>query len=311
MTDPQRILIFANPIAGRGKGRVLAGRLQERFRQVGWEAETLFDRADAVSDVVIQGATAVVSIGGDGTLRSVVTRVTDNGAREGPGVLVVPMGTANLMGRHLGVGLSEKGLEERAVAAITNRRVARLDVGVLMSNVKGQMSNVEERKRELFLLMVGVGLDGEIVHALDKVRKGPIGYVSYIRPALETLAGYQFHPIAVEVDGHRVFKSAPAVAFVGNVKEYGTGFEILPQAKSDDELLDVCVLPARTPGDLIKHFLLAAAGEHLQGEGVVYVKGKRVRVTSPAAVAVQADGDPAGYTPVDIELLKTRVVFLT
>jgi diacylglycerol kinase family enzyme len=41
------------------------------------------------------------------------------------------------------------------------------------------------------------------------------------------------------------------------------------------------------------------------------VKGKRVGVTSPAAVAVQADGDPAGHTPLDIELLKTRVAFLT
>ena len=154
-------------------------------------------------------------------------------------------------------------------------------------------------------------MDGEIVHALDKVRKGPIGFASYLRPAFETLAGYRFHSIGVEVDGQRVFKSAPAVAFVGNVREYGTGFPILPLARSDDELLDVCVLPARTAGDLVNHFLLAAAGEHLQGEGVVYQKGKRVRVTSSEPVAVQADGDPAGHTPIDVELMRTRVAFLT
>jgi YegS/Rv2252/BmrU family lipid kinase len=302
MTDGgQRILIFANPIAGRGKGRVLAERLVRRFHNQGWAAEALFDRPETVAEQALAGATAVVSIGGDGTLRSVVQRVTAGAAHEGPGVLVVPMGTANLMGRHLGIGLAEKGLEDRAVTAITNRRMARLDLGALR-NDNGQ---------QLFLLMVGVGLDGEIVHALDRVRKGPIGFVSYLRPAFETLAGYQFHAIDVEVDGKRVFKTAPAVAFVGNVKEYGTGFEILPQARSDDQLLDVCVLPAQTPAELVNHFLAAAAGEHLQGEGVVYLKGKRVRITSPDAVAVQADGDPAGHTPLEIELLATRVAFLT
>jgi diacylglycerol kinase family enzyme len=114
----------------------------------------------------------------------------------------------------------------------------------------------------------------------------------------------------VEVDGRKVFERGPAVAFVGNVKEYGTGFEILPRAKSDDELLDVCVLPAKRPGELIKHLMAAAAGEHIHGEGVVYVKGKRVKITSPQPVAVQADGDPAGWTPVEMELLTTRVAFL-
>src|SRR5207249_4440806 len=104
-----------------------------------------------------------------GTLRSVVARVTKGGENEGPGVLVVPMGTANLMGRHLGVGLSVRGLEERAVSAIARRRIVRLDVGVIRSE-KGEARSDNDRR--LFLLMVGIGIDGEIVHALDKVRRG-------------------------------------------------------------------------------------------------------------------------------------------
>jgi diacylglycerol kinase family enzyme len=42
---------------------------------------------------------------------------------------------------------------------------------------------------------------------------------------------------------------------------------------------------------------------------VVYVKGKRVNVRSKEKVAVQADGDPAGWTPVEIDLLTTRAKF--
>jgi len=306
-TSSQRILIFANPVAGKGKGKLLAERLGERFTREGWDAVIVRERPGDASDQMLAGMTAAVSIGGDGTLRSVVERITDGGRTEGPGVLVVPMGTANLMGRHLGVGLSMRGVEERAVAAIRGRRMVRLDVGKVTSQRGERGSETEDR---LFLLMVGIGLDGAIVHALDRVRKGPIGFASYLRPAFETLAGYGFHEIEVEVDGQVVWRMGPAVAFAGNVKEYGTGFPILPLARSDDELLDVCVLPARSATDLIEHAVAMVAGEHHLREGVVYVKGKRVAVRSKEAVAVQADGDPAGWTPVEMELMKTRVGFI-
>jgi diacylglycerol kinase family enzyme len=75
-------------------------------------------------------------------------------------------------------------------------------------------------------------------------------------------------------------------------------------------LLDVCVLPCRTPQQAVRHFLYAAAGEHLQQEGVVYTKGKEIRVTSSAPVPVQIDGEAAGHTPVDIKLMPIRVPFI-
>jgi diacylglycerol kinase (ATP) len=305
----ERVAIFANPIAGRGRGRLLAERLRGRFAREGWEVRVVFERPDLAQQDAIAGITAAVSIGGDGTLRSVVERVTDAGANEGPGVLVVPMGTANLMGKHLGMTLKDRGLEERAVAAILLRQVVRLDVGRIKSQKREATGQPHELHR-LFLLMVGIGIDGEVVHAMDRARKGPIAISSYLKPGLGAFAEYHYHKLEVEVDGQRVFERGPAVAFVGNVKEYGTGFEILSLAKSDDELLDICVLPANRPKDLINHFLAAAAGEHIHGEGVVYVKGRRVKITSPEPVAVQADGDPAGWTPVEMGLLPTRVAFI-
>src|SRR4051794_6047796 len=284
----QKVVIFANPIAGRGKGQILADRLLSRFRAEGWDARAVFQRPSEAAGIA--DLTAAVSIGGDGTLRAVVERLTDGGQNEGPGVLVVPMGTANLMGRHLGVGLGVKGLEDRAVKAIAGRRIVKLDVGRIRSEKREASS---EKAEQMFLLMVGVGLDGEIVHALDRVRKGPIGFASYVLPAFGTLAGYRFHEIEVEVDGRVVWRMAPGVAFAGNVKEYGTGFPILPLARSDDELLDICVMPAKSVTDLIEHFVATFAGEHHLREGVVYVKGNRVVVRSKEPVAVQADGDPA------------------
>jgi len=97
---------------------------------------------------------------------------------------------------------------------------------------------------------------------------------------------------------------------VGNVAEYGTGFAVLPHARPDDGLLDVCVMPCSSHGELIKLFLAAAAGEHLQQEGVVYAKGKHVLIDSPEKVPVQVDGEAAGTTPLEIDLLPLRVPFI-
>jgi diacylglycerol kinase (ATP) len=61
---------------------------------------------------------------------------------------------------------------------------------------------------------------------------------------------------------------------------------------------------------LVQHFLRAAAGEHLDTPGVVYVQGKEIQIESTRPLPVQLDGDPAGYTPVQIDLLPTRLAFI-
>ena len=87
---------------------------------------------------------------------------------------------------------------------------------------------------------------GFIAHELNRIRKGPINYASYILPAALALASYEYIPLTVSVDGKVVFPSAPAMAFIANISEYGTGFPILPDAHPDDGLLDICVIPVRS-----------------------------------------------------------------
>ncbi len=291
-----RIGIFANPIAGKGRGRRLAESLRERFERQGWSADVFLDHPGQAGDKKVEALTAAVSIGGDGTLRSVVERLTHNGQTAGPGVLIVPMGTANLMSRHLGIALGMRDVEERAVRAIAARNIAPLD----MAMVNGR----------IFLLVVGVGIDGAIVHALHKVRTGPIGMMSYVLPAFHSLWHFDFPALEVEVDGKKMFHADQSIAFVGNIPEYGTGFPILPHARPDDGLLDVCILPARSPRDLFRHALLTMVGEHHRGEGVLYARGKHIRITSSTPAPAQADGDPAGFTPIEIQMLEQRVDFL-
>jgi len=304
----QTVLIFANPIAGRGKAQRIAAVLEEALKGRGYGVKVFFNKIDSTKRFDGPVKAAIV-IGGDGTLRGVAQWAIDSVfpneeamcASAEPAnlpypLLIVPMGTANLMGKHLGVHWSDDNIAEEVLEALEVGRVQQLDVARTNGGI--------------FLLMAGVGFDAWVVHELDRIRSGPIDLMTYIMPAVKAIAEYRFPVLEVFVDGKKVFRKAPALALVGNIREYGTGFAILPQARPDDQLLDVCVMPCSSPKDLIKLALNAAAGEHVQQEGVVYVKGRKVRIESTTSVPVQVDGEPAGQTPVDIDLLPCRIPFI-
>jgi len=312
-----QVYVFANPIAGQGRGKKVAGALARRLEKAGFAVKVCLEHCDA-APAPPPGARvrAAVAIGGDGTLRDVarwslrqagiehllasappVHPVANSEAPPEPiPLLVVPMGTANLMGLHLGVPWSQSGSEAQIVAAIRDPRLVQLDAA--------------RANDQLLLLVAGVGIDGLIVHELDRIRRGPINKLSYLVPAVRALATWRFPAIRVSVDGKPVFGDRPGLAFVGNIREYGTGFPILPDALPDDGLLDVCVLPCATHAEMLDLVLHAANGDHMKMDGAVYVKGRRIHVAANEPIAVQVDGDSAGFTPLDIELLPVRLPFI-
>ena len=102
----------------------------------------------------------MITVGGDGTLNEVLTGL---GGRDVP-VGLVPIGTANVVSRDLGIPLNPK-------------RSARL----LLDGVPRPI-DVGPDRRPRFVAMVGAGIDGAIVEAICAARRGPITKLSYVVP---------------------------------------------------------------------------------------------------------------------------------
>lgn len=291
----RRILIFANPISGSGRGRVVAGQLKAALQEAKFEADVYFDRPATIDAAGLPQAEAALCVGGDGTLRAVVEMYA-GATRRPPPLLPIPMGTANLLGRHFGVNWSSAELTAGVLATVRRAKTVQFDAATANGH--------------RFMLMAGIGLDAHVVHLLDEARTGPISYASYLMPAAMTLLNYRFPPLSIQVDGTRVFDGHGGIAFIGNVREYGTGFPILVDARPDDGLLDVCILPCNDWRDLAALLLSVGTGDHPRREGVIYTRGREVRVLSTEPVPVQLDGDSAGFTPLSIQIVPGGVSFL-
>src|SRR5205807_435311 len=86
-----------------------------------------------------------------------------------PPILPVPLGTANLMGRHLGIHWNRSNVEAQVMGAIEQHQTISIDAA--------------KANDRLFLLMSGVGFDAFIVHELDRLRKRRRGWFIAKGPA--------------------------------------------------------------------------------------------------------------------------------
>lgn len=293
-----RLLIFANPVSGRGRGIDILNRLVPTLATSGYEVASYTAHPAALVAINdITSVYAMIVIGGDGTLRAVIERLHQLHPQSPlPPVLVIGLGTANLMQRHLQLRYRVRDLPEQVLRLIQNRVTKQVDVATAGEH--------------LFLLMASCGLDSSVVEQLAKARTGPISKATYIPHIAKSLARYVFSPVTVTVDGRVVHDHAPAQVFVGNVAEYGTGFAVLDRASSFDQRLDVCVLPARSRVELVRLMLLTAVGKHHGAPGVVYTTGRDVRIESDIPMPLQIDGESAGTTPTHIRLLDNPVGFI-
>ena len=100
----------------------------------------------------------------------------------------------------------------------------------------------------------------------------------------------------------------PAIAFVGDVRGIRHRVPRAARARTDDGLLDVCVLPCTGAWTWPAGSCWPPPRSMLAKKGAVYLQARHVLVESPEAVPVQVDGE-FRHTPVELDLLPSKLEF--
>ena len=122
------------------------------------------------------------------------------------------------------------------------------------------------------------------------------------------LAGVRGQDLRVTVDGQRTYAAAACV--VQTAYNYGGIFELAPQAALDSGALNIMLIRARTNRDLFRILFSSWTRRLAHQKDVILLTGQHVRLEATRSVRLQADGDPAGSTDVEIELRPKSLTLL-
>ncbi|WP_417790124.1 diacylglycerol/lipid kinase family protein [Terasakiella pusilla] len=281
----RRIKIIHNPVAGGSKRRRLAialKALKQHAKKVKVSPTKYAGhgviRADkALNRTHKKPYDIVCAAGGDGTIAEVA-----NGMRgsDSP-LLVLPLGTANVFAREIGLGTSMR----RIAAMVETLKEKTVYPGL-----------IADRR---FIMMVGAGIDSLAVAALDTKLKRKIGAVAYVIAAFKAVKRMKDLDLIIDVDGDQ-YKASQVVVTLG--KKYGGPFTISPHASLHDPEFHVVLMKRKGFWAALKYGIALATGRLPYLKDVTITHGTKVTIDSPNSIPVQADGDYAGLLPVTLTM---------
>ncbi|MEC9476903.1 MAG: diacylglycerol kinase family protein [Planctomycetota bacterium] len=238
----------------------------------------------------------VLLVGGDGTINLGLSWLKSAGI-VAP-VALIPAGTGNNLARGMGIPVAVERSIELALGTSTTHRIDGVDL------------KYDGESAGMMLQVAAAGMPAHVAGRFDRLRHLPVichpirwsGDWIYRLLALLTIAGQQNREFdwQLELDGE-LLEVQGAALFFGNEGTIGGGFTPCPEARIDDGLLDVCLLPTLPFGETLRLFKQVSAGTHLEeNDAVIYRQCRTVRfrqVEGPFLV----DGDIRG-NPQRIEL---------
>ncbi|PKP68158.1 MAG: lipid kinase, partial [Alphaproteobacteria bacterium HGW-Alphaproteobacteria-5] len=255
------IHIILNPVAGRRKRHLLddvVGRLRAAGADVTIELTEAAGHATQLARAAARAghADVIVAAGGDGTINEVARGLLGQGVPLG----IVPLGTANVLA-------IEIGLPQRAE-----------DVASMLLGGPAELIGTGLVQNEIFLMMVGIGFDGEIVHGIDPKLKRLWGKGAFIWSGLKTWVRGPAHDIRLVVDGR---EKRAAWAIVTNGRHYAGPFVLAPNADITHPGLTLFLF--RKPSRFAFAAYLAALGLGIVPRlpGVEVLPARRIDVQGP------------------------------
>lgn len=270
----ESFLFIVNPIAGGGRAISLKSAIEEMMEEGDFNydlVETSFPgEATEIASEKAGDYTAVVAVGGDGTINEVARGLI----QAGQGVLgIIPGGTGNDLARALEIPLDLKG-----------------SLRILLSLKKKKLDICRVNKR-VFLNIASIGFDAETIVNHNKFKKKIKGRIVYLISVIYTLFNYKNKRLKITIDGEEIEEEILLLA-MGNGKYYGGGMQMLPFSIPDDGNLHLCIVSGLKKIQI--PFLLPTLikGTHLKYKK--YVKtfsAKKVLVESDKGVYTNLDGE--------------------
>lgn len=270
-----KALFIVNPIAGKGRGLEFVKSFEPLIRDkmpyhieltnAKGEATEIAKRYTSQEDYI------VFAVGGDGTINEVANGIVGTGSS----LAILPTGSGNDFIRSVYDKYTLAELLEELLDG-TNE-----SIDVIQINEK------------YFLNIASLGLDADVVYNARayKQKKFIKSDMAYIISLVKTLLGPKGTNLTIMVDGKQICDEEVLLLAMANGVFYGGGIPIMPEAKVNDGLVDLCLIRERRITKLIKLIPSLIKATHTKSELVEVYHAKEVFVEAKNGCRVNIDGE--------------------
>lgn len=278
------MIVIFNPTAGQRRARLL-WRVLDVLAASGTRLELAETRhaghaTELARDAVALGKRLVVAAGGDGTIAEVANGLAGSDCHLG----VIPLGTANVLAHELALPFSP-----RAVAAA-------LAMGRTKMIWPGHILGCEGDQPKVFVQMLGVGFDAQVVHRLSLPMKRMIGRGAYVLQTLRELGRYRFGPISLLLDGVRT-QAASVIVTKGHF--YAGRYVLAPGTSPQQRGFTVALFDRYGPFATLLYGAALPLNLLPRMPGVRLVRAEHI-VFEGSGIRAQSDGDDVGDGPMTV-----------
>ena len=290
-------VFLVNPAAANGSTGRRWPELARRAAALGLQGETWVSErpghlAELAAEAAAAGATAIVVVGGDGTVHEVVDGLARAGASDRVELGLIPFGTGRDFARSLRI---PRRLDD-ALEVVRGGRVRTVDIG------RATYASDNGEAVAHFANFAGAGISGAIADRANRTTKAFGGRLSFIWATLAVFTRWQPTEMTVEIDGERrEVLLLEALAMNGDYT--AGGMWVAPEASLEDGTFDVVLIGDFSKAEFTTTFPKIYRGTHVSHAKVEIVRARELRVDAPSPLPIVLDGEQPGTTPVRFEVV--------
>lgn len=215
-----KIVFIINPIAGKGKGKMVAQEIISFFESKPFVIRLMLSEYEGHTQSLIQQAIdlkpqLIVACGGDGTIHEVAQALVHTSIQLG----IIPIGSGNGLARNLNIPLKTKD----ALHVLIHPKNFKMDVG--------------ELNEHYFFSNCGIGIDAFVIQQYQKAKVR--NFIGYFKSVYHSLFKYQPIPCKITIDGKKLEEKPYFFLLCANSNIAGYDISFTPEADLNDGKLDL------------------------------------------------------------------------
>ncbi len=295
------IQLIINPIAGSGGAKKVVPFVLKKFKELtNSEIRIAYTKGaeDAIfitRGAIVDGASMVVSVGGDGTINEVINGFFIDKAPINPlcELGVIDCGTGG--GFASTVNLPDS--IDKQIELILQSTAVSIDLGCV--DYIGLSNKPTSR---FFVGECQTGIGSLVVSKIGSKLKSFAGKYAFF--LVSTFAALTFKPskLSIKYDDNQKEEHRLLGLVVGNGIVCGGGMKLTPNSKLNDGLFDILLIHNMGLVQRLMNLSKVYSGKHILSHHFSIKRCKKISIQSDLPVSLEADGELLGYSPFSVEI---------